>query len=106
MFFIKHLSESVQVACTWLSLNCHVQVNWTPYFLEELLELRDTWILLTFSLGILLISLVLLLVFLRQRIFLAVALIQQGSKAVSQVATTVTLIMSLQGLVDFPIVQN
>ena len=93
IFFFLHFNnlfrfialKFVQVAWTWLSLNCHLQVNWTPYFLEELLELRDTWILLTFSLGILLISLVLLLVFLRQRIFLAVALIQQGSKAVSQV---------------------
>ena len=60
-------------------------MNWTPYFLEELLELRDTWILLTFTLGIMLIIFLVLLVFLRQRIFLAIALIQQGSKAVSQV---------------------
>jgi hypothetical protein len=76
-------------------------VNWTPYFLEDLLALRDTWILLTLGLAATLGIVIVLLVFLRRcfllqhcvfllhvflrRICLAIALIEQGSRAVSQV---------------------
>ena len=42
-----------------------LQVSWTPYFLEDLLHLRDTWILLTLLLGAVLLTVLLLLVFLR-----------------------------------------
>ena len=61
------------------------QVNWTPYFFEDLVALRDTWLVLTILLSCLLTALLLLLVFLRRRICLAIALIEQGSRAVSQV---------------------
>ena len=62
------------------------QVNWTPYFFEDLLALRDTWLLLTILLACLLTAVLLLLIFLRRRICLAIALIEQGSRAVSQVS--------------------
>ena len=61
-----------------------LEVSWTPYFMEDLLVLRDTWLILTIFLGTLLIIILVLLIFLRQRIVLAIALIQQGSRAVAQ----------------------
>ena len=61
-----------------------LEVSWTPYFMEDLLVLRDTWMILTIFLGTLLIIILVLLIFLRQRIVLAIALIQQGSRAVAQ----------------------
>ena len=63
------------------------QVNWTPYFFEDLLALRDTWLILTLLLSFILTAVLLLLVFLRRRICLAIALIEQGSRAVSQVSS-------------------
>ena len=63
-------------------------MNWTPYFLEDILQLRDTWLALTIILTIVFLIILLLLIFLRQRICIAIALIQQGSKAVGQMYST------------------
>ena len=71
-----------------LCLMIFQQVNWTPYFFEDLLALRDTWLLLTILLSFLLTAVLLLLIFLRRRICLAIALIEQGSRAVSQVLSS------------------
>ena len=63
-------------------------MNWTPYFLEDILQLRDTWLALTIILTVVFLIILLLLIFLRQRICIAIALIQQGSKAVGQMYST------------------
>ena len=65
-----------------------IQINWTPYFFEDILQLKDTWLILTIILATIFIIIMLLLVFLRQRICIAIALIQQGSKAVGQMYST------------------
>ena len=82
-FWIHCLVFSIHAGAHYLMI--FQQVNWTPYFFEDLLALRDTWLLLTILLSFLLTAVLLLLVFLRRRICLAIALIEQGSRAVSQV---------------------
>ena len=84
-----------------------LQLNWTPFFLEDLLELKDTWLVLTLGLGTLLVIILLLLVFLRHRIFLAVALIEQASLAVSQVGCLVSsynVLLQVPSSLLFPLV--
>jgi len=60
------------------------QLNWTPEIVDDFLKQRDTWLAFTIILGIIFIIIVLLFLFLRQRILIAIALIEQGSKAVGQ----------------------
>lgn len=60
------------------------QLNWTPEFVHDFLEQRDTWMAFTIILGIFFLIIVLLFIYLRQRILIAIALIEQGSKAVGQ----------------------
>jgi len=60
------------------------QLNWTPEIVEDFLNQRDTWLAFTIILGIIFLIIVLLFIFLRQRILIAIALIEQGSKAVGQ----------------------
>jgi len=60
------------------------QLNWTPEIVEDFLNQRDTWLAFTIILGIIFLVIVLLFIFLRQRILIAIALIEQGSKAVGQ----------------------
>jgi len=60
------------------------QLNWTPEIVEDFLKQRDTWLAFTIILGIIFVIIVLLFLFLRQRILIAIALIEQGSKAVGQ----------------------
>eukprot|EP00091_Calanus_sinicus_P007089 TRINITY_DN1798_c0_g1_i2.p1 TRINITY_DN1798_c0_g1~~TRINITY_DN1798_c0_g1_i2.p1 ORF type:complete len:344 (-),score=69.57 TRINITY_DN1798_c0_g1_i2:1062-2093(-) len=60
------------------------QLNWTPEIVDDFLKQRDTWMAFTILLGIVFLVIVLLFLFLRQRILLAIALIEQGSKAVGQ----------------------
>jgi len=60
------------------------QLNWTPEIVEDFLKQRDTWLAFTIILGILFLVIVLLFLFLRQRILIAIALIEQGSRAVGQ----------------------
>jgi len=59
-------------------------VSWTPYYLEEVLQLRDTWLAFTILLAIVLIIIMLILLVLRKRISLAISLIEQAAQAISQ----------------------
>jgi len=61
-----------------------LEVNLTPYYVEDVLKLRDTWMAFTIMLGILFFVILCIFIFLRQRILIAIALIEQGSKAVGQ----------------------
>ena len=60
------------------------QVNYTPLFLNEVLELRHTWMTFTIILAVVFIILLCLFIGLRQRINIAIKMIEHGSKAVSQ----------------------
>jgi len=61
-----------------------LEVNLTPYYLEDVLKLRDTWLAFTIILGIFFLVILCIFIFLRERILIAIALIEQGSKAVGQ----------------------
>jgi choline transporter-like protein 2/4/5 len=61
-----------------------LEVNITPYYLEDVLKLRDTWLAFTILLGVIFLVILCIFIFLRQRILIAIALIEQGSKAVGQ----------------------
>jgi len=60
------------------------EINFTPYIVDDFLAQRDTWLAFTVILGIIFLVLTCLFIFLRQRILIAIALIEQGSKAVGQ----------------------
>lgn len=64
------------------------QINLTPFYFNDVLALTDTWLVSTVVLGIGFLCLFLILIFLRHRIKLAVELIKEGSKAISQVSST------------------
>jgi len=73
----------------WISPNAEnmkniLEVNLTPLYLEDVLKLRDTWLAFTILLGIAFLIILCIFIFLRQRILIAIALIEQGSKAVGQ----------------------
>ena len=59
------------------------QVNYTPMFFHDILELRDTWLSFSVILGVFFIILLCLFLALRQRIKIAIKMIEHGSKAVS-----------------------
>jgi len=61
-----------------------LSVSWTPYYMDDVLELRDTWLAFTSILGIVLLVLLLLLLILRKRIFLAISLIEEAGRAIGQ----------------------
>ena len=58
------------------------QLNWTPEIVEDFLKQRDTWIAFTSVSGIIFLVTLCLFIFLRKRILIAIALIEEGSKAV------------------------
>ena len=60
----------------------------TPDFLQDVFGLRDTWLALVCVLGIILAIIILVLVALRQRINIAIELIEQGAKAAGQMCST------------------
>ena len=64
------------------------QVNFTPDYGNDLLALAETWLAFTIVLGIIFGIIVLVLLALRQRIAIAIELIEEGSKAVGQMFTT------------------
>lgn len=66
------------------TLGSILSVSWTPYFLEEALQLRDTWLAFTVILGAVLVILLLLLLVLRKRISMAISLIEEAALAISQ----------------------
>ena len=59
------------------------QVNYTPMFFHDVLELRDTWLSFSIILGVILFILGCLFLALRERINIAIKMIEHGSKAVS-----------------------
>ena len=66
------------------------QVNYTPSYLNDVLELRHTWLSLTIILGVIFIILLCLFLALRQRITLAIKMIEHGSKAISHMLCSLT----------------
>jgi len=60
------------------------QLNWTPEIIDDFLKQKNTWLAFTSIVGILFLVVVCLFIFLWQRIRIAIALIEQGSKAVGQ----------------------
>ena len=64
------------------------EVNYTPQFLHDVLKLRDTWLAFTIILGIIFVVVLCLFIALRERINLAIKMIEHGSKAVSNMCTS------------------
>ena len=64
------------------------QLNWTPAIAEDFLKQRDTWVAFTAITGIIFLVVVCLFIFLRQRILIAIALIEQGSRAVGHMCSS------------------
>jgi len=64
------------------------QVNFTSDYLHDVLGLRNTWLAFTIILGIILAIIFLVLIALRQRIQIAIQLIEQGAKAAGQMCST------------------
>ena len=64
------------------------QVNVTPDYGKDLLALAETWLAFAIMLGIVFGIVVLVLIALRQRIAIAIELIEEGSKAVGHMFTT------------------
>lgn len=64
------------------------QVNFTPDYGKDVLALADTWLAFSIICGIIFLIILLLLIALRQRILIAIELIEQGSKAVGQMFST------------------
>ena len=64
------------------------EVNYTPQFLHDILKLRDTWLAFTIILSIIFIIVLCLFIALRQRINLAIKMIEHGSKAVSSMCSS------------------
>jgi len=63
-------------------------VDFTPDYFNEVLQLQDTWLAFIVILSIILVVILLILIALRQRIQIAIKLIEQGSKAVSHMMST------------------
>ena len=59
------------------------QVNYTPMFLHDILQLKDTWISFAIISGAILFICFCLYLALRKRIQIAIKMIEHGSKAVS-----------------------
>ena len=64
------------------------ELNITPDYFTNILELRDTWLAFTIILGVLFLILILLFLALRRRIIIAIKMIEQGSKAVGQMCSS------------------
>jgi len=60
------------------------QLNWTPEIADDFLKQRNTWLAFTILAGIVFIVFLCLFIFLRQRIIIAIKLIEEGSHAVGQ----------------------
>ena len=65
-----------------------LQVNYTPQFFNDAMELRHTWLTLTVILGIIFFIMLCLFLALRQRINIAIQMIEHGSKAVAQMCSS------------------
>jgi len=60
------------------------QVNYTPDFFVDVLKLKDTWLAFSIITGIFTLIIILIFIALRKRIQLAIALLDQGAKAVGK----------------------
>ena len=56
--------------------------------MEDFLKQRDTWLAFTVITGIIFLVVVCVFIFLRQRILIAIALIEQGSRAVGHMCSS------------------
>ena len=65
-----------------------LELNFTPDYFYNVLQLRDTWLAFTILIGIIFLVLILLLLSLRKRIVIAIKMIEQGSKAVGQMCSS------------------
>ena len=65
-----------------------LELNLTPDYFTNLLELRDTWMALAIVLGVIFLLLILIFLALIRRIIIAVKMIEQGSKAVGQMCSS------------------
>jgi len=64
--------------------NSIFQVNYTPDFFQDVLKLKDTWLAFSIITGIFTLIIILIFIALRKRIQLAIALLDQGAKAVGR----------------------
>ena len=70
--------------------SCNIlQVNLTPDYLNNVLQLADTWLAFAIILGILTGIVLLVLIALRNRIQIAVELLEQAAKAVGQLCSSI-----------------
>jgi len=65
-----------------------LEVSYTPEYINDLLELRDTWLAFTIILGVVFFIIVCVFIYLRQRISIAINLIEEGSKAVASICSS------------------
>ena len=65
------------------------QVNFTPDYLKDVMALSDTWLAFTCITGFLSLIILLILIALRQRIQIAIKLIEQGAKAVGHMCSSI-----------------
>ena len=65
-------------------------VNFTPDYFDDVLALADTWLAFACICGIIFVIILLVLIALRTRIQIAIELIEEASKAVAQMATTLS----------------
>mgnify|MGYP001184644322 FL=1 len=64
-------------------------VNYTPDFLKDVLALKQTWLAFTIITGIITSIILLILIALRERIQIAIKLIEQGAKAVGHMCSSI-----------------
>ena len=64
------------------------QINFTPNYGRDFLNLAQTWLAFSIILGIIFLVVALVLIVLRKRIALAIELIQESSKAVAHMPGT------------------
>ena len=97
---LQHFSINISIVfeivfCRYLQVKDEVEgpqnifeVNYTPQFLDDVLKLRDTWLAFTVILSIIFVVVLCLFIALRQRINLAIRMIEHGSKAVSNMLSS------------------
>ena len=64
------------------------EINLTPDYFNDLLELGDTWIAFMIVIGVVFLIVLLLFIALRERISIAIKMIEQGSKAVGHMCSS------------------
>jgi choline transporter-like protein 2/4/5 len=67
-----------------------LSISPSAYYLQDLAGQRNTWLAIAIVTGVILLVIVMVLIALRQRINIAIELIEQGSKAVGQMCSALT----------------